>query len=59
MAAGDNNGIIYIWNVRNGKLLATLVAPDKAVINSIAFSPDGQVSAAGDNNGSVFLWYKS
>jgi WD40 repeat protein len=59
MAAADNNGSIYIWNVRNGKLLATLVDPNKVVINSVAFSPDGQVLAAGDSEGSVFLWYKS
>ena len=59
MAAAGSNGSIYIWNVRNGKLLATLADPNKTVIGSVAFSPDGQVLAAGDNSGGVFLWKTS
>jgi len=59
MAAGDNNGRIYVWNVDNGRPLATLPDPNNAEINSVAFSSNGQVLASSDQNGGVFLWYRN
>jgi WD40 repeat protein len=56
MAAADNNGRIYVWNVDSGGLITMLADPNNAAIHSMAFSPNGQVLAAGDKSGSVFLW---
>jgi serine/threonine protein kinase len=49
-------GAIYLWNVTNHRLTATLTDPDSNGVESLAYSPSGQTLAAGDVNGGVFLW---
>ena len=73
LAAGDNNGTVYIWNFYpsggtqigpgNGNSLpiVTLPGPHNAKVMTLAWSQDGQWLAAGfnDSNDSIFVWNSS
>ncbi len=70
LAAGDNNGTVYIWSfyptaatgngpgTGNGLLRETLPGPSKAKVTTLAWSNDGRWLAAGynDQNDSIYVW---
>jgi WD40 repeat protein len=55
LAAGDDRGIIRIWDVPGGRIIKTIYAFSSAVF-SLAISPDGSLLAAGGMQGSVRFW---
>jgi WD40 repeat protein len=55
LAAAGEDGVVRLWNPRDGELLGTLVG-QTAAVNSVAFSPDGTVLAAAGEDGMVRLW---
>jgi WD40 repeat protein len=71
LAAGDNNGTIYIWRyypnnstgpgTGNDLPILTLSGPAKAKVLSLAWSHDGRWLAAGFNdiNDSIYVWDSS
>ena len=58
-AAGDSRGIVRIWSVKSGELLATLTGHMYG-IQALAFAPSGNMlvtgSAEKDNHGEVYAW---
>jgi len=55
LATGGNDGIVRIWSMPEGQLIAEL-GGHTSYVSSIAFSPDGQMLASISDNGEVFLW---
>jgi WD40 repeat protein len=56
LAAGDENGSVYVWQVSPLSLVSTMTDPASKGVTSVAFNPGGSVIAAGDANGHVYLW---
>ncbi|MGK7902528.1 MAG: caspase family protein [Hormoscilla sp.] len=54
LATGDANGTVHLWE-KSGKKLSVLTGhADK--VNSISFSPDGQLLATAADDGTARLW---
>ena len=56
LAASDNSGHTYLWNVATGSQTATFTDSGSGGAYSVAFSPDGKTLAVGDGNGRTYLW---
>jgi len=56
LATGDSRGHTILWNVANGKRLATLSDPNSAGVNGVAFSPNSNSFATADASGNIYLW---
>jgi WD40 repeat protein len=54
LAAGDFDGIIYLWDTASGHRLSQLNAGGS--ISSVVFSPNGSELAVGDNDGAVNVY---
>ena len=54
-AAGFIDGTVRIWDLSNGRLVATLKGHSASVF-AVAFSPDGRRLATGSDNGELKLW---
>lgn len=52
---GGWNNFIKLWQVNDGMLLHTLEGHTQ-VVQSVAFSPDGQTLASGSSDGTIKLW---
>jgi eukaryotic-like serine/threonine-protein kinase len=55
LAAGLTGGVVRIWEVESGELLAILRGHTEQVV-SVAFSPDGHWLATGSWDGTIRLW---
>jgi hypothetical protein len=59
LAAGDDNGNVYLWDVARQRLLGALAgspAEENVTTFQVAFSPDGGLIAASFANGTVGVW---
>jgi len=69
LAAGCDDGLILVWEVSTGSLVKTL--PDhqgepqqnptdnKQPVNSVAFSPDGNLLASGSDDSTIRVWNRT
>jgi WD40 repeat protein len=55
IAAGGGH-LVHKWNATNLALVATFRHAPNAIVNSIAFSPDGSTLWTGDQKGQVRVW---
>jgi WD40 repeat protein len=52
----DNDGVVYLWNVKTGELLASANYMDQTEgLMSFMFSPDGTLITVGGANGNILL----
>lgn len=64
LAAGSNDGHVYLWNVNPANLqgnalpVRTLTGPTGGAVQALAWSADGRYLAAGynDTNDSILIW---
>jgi WD40 repeat protein len=57
LAAGGGRGVIFLWDLRAGKLRQRLQA--EAPVYALAFAPDGKSLAAGTERSGAQLWVRS
>jgi WD40 repeat protein len=55
LASGSDDKTIKLWDVNTGNLLQTLKGHSE-LVNSVAYSPDGQTLASGNNDKTIKLW---
>jgi WD40 repeat protein len=61
LAAGDDEGVIRVWDLDRGRLARVLAKPTKRdiepfPITSLAFTPDGKTLASAAGDSFVTLW---
>lgn len=58
MATGDRDGYAKIWDLESGRIVASLKHRG-GYVNSVSFSPDGQLLATGshDPDGFIQIWH--
>jgi WD40 repeat protein len=55
LAAGSDDGAIYIWQANNGTLLKKLEGHTNTT-TSLAFTPDGKLLISSSYDGTIRLW---
>lgn len=55
LASGSLDDTVWLWQVKDGKLLSTLKGHTGTVF-SVTFSPDGSTLPSGSGDGTVRLW---
>jgi WD40 repeat protein/uncharacterized caspase-like protein len=55
IAAGYNNNIIRIWNIKTGSMEKILTGHTGAVW-SVAYSPDGKILVSGSSDSTIICW---
>jgi WD40 repeat protein len=56
LAAGDNQGNIFVWEVAKVKQPLAPLTGQAQTLNSSIFSPDGRLLASWDSSANVKLW---
>jgi WD40 repeat protein len=51
---GKNDRVVHVWDVRTGTPVLTL--EHQGPVNTVAFSPSGQLIASGSDDGTARLW---
>jgi WD40 repeat protein len=55
LAAGDEKGTIFVWNVESNALVTRINALN-GIVWAVSFSPDGKVLVGGGNDGILRAW---
>ena len=56
LASAGNDGSVLVWDVADGKAVATLAAERRPMVNALAYSPDGKYLASGGLDQVVRVW---
>jgi len=59
LATGDSNGSMYLWNLSDRSVTATLRQKASYSVNGTAYDPNSGVFAAADASGDIYLWNAS